>query len=52
MATSPDTDPRERARRHAEEAERLLRGRWISSYIKAQAHATLAAYYANVDGES
>jgi hypothetical protein len=36
----------QRAEQHASEAERLLKGRWISSYIKAQVHATLALYYA------
>ena len=36
----------DRAEQHAMEAERLLRGRLISSHVKAQAHATLAMYYA------
>ena len=38
----------ERAEHHAEEAERLLRGRFgiITNYVKAQVHATLAVYYA------
>jgi hypothetical protein len=46
MATSPSREQlRELADRHAEEAERLLRGAWISSHIKAQAHASLAVYY-------
>ena len=46
MATSPSREElHELAERHAQEAERLLKGKWISSHIKAQAHATLAAYY-------
>ena len=38
----------ERAEHHAQEAERLLRGRLgiITNYVKAQVHATLAVYYA------
>jgi len=36
---------RARADRHAQEAERLLDGRWVSSHIKGQLHATLALYY-------
>ena len=38
----------ERAEHHAQEAERLLQGRLgiITNYVKAQAHATLAVYYA------
>ena len=35
----------ERAEHHANEAERLLKSRWLSSHVKAQAHATLALYY-------
>ncbi len=35
----------DRAEQHAMEAERLLQGRFISSHIKAQVHATLAVYY-------
>ena len=38
-------DLRDRADRHAQEAERLLDGRWVSSHIKGQLHATLALYY-------
>ncbi|HXY86076.1 MAG TPA: hypothetical protein VEH52_11415 [Gaiellaceae bacterium] len=38
----------QQAARHAVEAERLLRGKLISAHIKAQAHATLAVYYAAV----
>lgn len=36
------------AEHHAQEAERLLKGRLgiITNYVKAQAHATLAVYYA------
>jgi hypothetical protein len=38
----------QRAEHHAQEAERLLAGRLglITNYVKAQAHATLAVYYA------
>jgi hypothetical protein len=35
----------DRDEQHAMEAERLLRGRVISSHVKAQVHATLALYY-------
>lgn len=35
----------DRAEQHAIEAERLLQGRFISSHLKAQVHATLALYY-------
>lgn len=35
----------DRAEQHAVEAERLLQGRFISSHVKAQVHATLALYY-------
>jgi hypothetical protein len=54
MAASPSKeDPRQLAERHAQEAERLLEGTWISSHVKAQAHATLALYYASlVDSSS
>ena len=46
MATSPSPDElRDLAERHAKEAERLLKGSWISSHVKAQAHASLAVYY-------
>ena len=40
-----ELDRRTRAEQHAQEAERLLKGRWISSYVKGQLHATLAVYY-------
>jgi hypothetical protein len=48
MTTAPVEADVERAAFHAEQAERLLIGRLglISSYAKAQAHATLAVYYA------
>jgi hypothetical protein len=49
MAANPaETDMSERAEHHALEAERLLQGRLgiITNYVKAQAHATLAVYYA------
>ena len=38
----------ELAEHHAQEAERLLKGKLgiITSYVKAQVHATLAVYYA------
>ena len=39
-------DDLQRAEHHASEAERLLESRWISSYVKAQVHASLALYYA------
>jgi hypothetical protein len=35
----------DRAEQHAMEAERLLKGRLISSHVRAQVHATLALYY-------
>ena len=38
-------DQRERAEKHANEAERLLKSWWLSSHVKAQVHATLAVYY-------
>jgi hypothetical protein len=45
-ATSGATDDlRERAERHAKEAERLLKSRFLSSHVKGQVHATLALYY-------
>jgi Tfp pilus assembly protein PilF len=46
MAASPPNDElRQLAEHHAQEAERLLKGAWISSHVKAQAHASLAVYY-------
>ena len=41
------TDASQRAEQHAQEAERLLKGRLgiITNYVKAQVHATLAVYY-------
>jgi hypothetical protein len=41
-------DLHELAENHAQEAERLLKGRLgiITNYVKAQVHATLAVYYA------
>jgi hypothetical protein len=45
-ATSGATDElRERAERHAQEAERLLKSMFLSSHVKGQVHATLALYY-------
>jgi hypothetical protein len=53
MATSATQDNlRDLAERHAQEAERLLKGTWISSHIKAQAHASLAVYYESRLNES
>ena len=46
MSTGPGGTNAQRAEHHADEAERLLRSRFISSHVKAQAHATLAVYYA------
>jgi hypothetical protein len=42
----------ERAEHHAQEAERLLKGRLgiITNIVKAQVHATLAVYYATRQG--
>jgi hypothetical protein len=45
MATTPTQTEMQRAEHHANEAERLLKGTWIASHVKAQAHATLAVYY-------
>ena len=45
MATTGAHPHIDRAEHHAIEAERLLKGRFISSHIKAQVHATLAVYY-------
>ena len=46
MATiSVPVDMHERAEHHAKEAERLLKGWFLSSHVKAQVHATLAVYY-------
>ena len=41
----------QRAEHHADEAERLLRSRLISSHVKAQAHATLALYYSTASND-
>lgn len=47
MATgSARADRHELAEHHAKEAERLLKSRLLSAHVKAQAHATLAVYYA------
>ena len=47
MAIMPAEVDVQRAEYHADQAERLLKGRLglISSYAKAQVHATLAVYY-------
>jgi hypothetical protein len=46
-AMNSQTDMRERAERHAKEAEQLLARRFgfLDNTLKAQAHATLAVYY-------
>lgn len=46
MTTTDTRRHIDRAEQHAVEAERLLQGRFISSHVKAQVHATLAVYYA------
>jgi len=53
MAAFPAQGDLERAEYHAEEAERLLRGRLgiITNFVKAEAHATLALYYLTRRGE-
>ena len=52
MATTTlQAEALERAEQHASEAERLLESRFLSSHVKAQAHATLAVYYAARHGE-
>jgi len=52
VATIPvETDAHGRSEFHAREAERLLRSRLLSSHVKAQAHATLAVYYAARQGD-
>ena len=47
MATLPAQADVQRAEYHANEAEKLLKGRLalLSSHVKAQVHATLAVYY-------
>ena len=53
MAAFPAyADAGELAEHHAQEAERLLKGKLgiITNYVKAQAHATLAVYYATRKG--
>jgi hypothetical protein len=49
MATNATQGNLQRAEQHAAEAERLLRGKLgiVTNYVKAQAHATLAVYYAD-----
>jgi hypothetical protein len=51
MATVSLQTDEERAKFHAEQAERLLMSRLglISSHVKAQVHATLAVYYSARD---
>jgi hypothetical protein len=52
MAAVAESGMSERAEHHAHEAERLLQGRLgiITNFVKAQAHATLAVYYATRQG--
>ena len=45
MTAIPAQDDAQRAEQHAIEAERLLKSQFVWSYVKAQAHATLALYY-------
>ena len=45
MSATPAQTDTQLAEYHASEAERLLKGRFISAHIKAEAHATLALYY-------
>jgi len=45
MVTTSAQRDRDHAEQHALEAERLLKDRFIWSYLKAQAHAALAVYY-------
>lgn len=52
MATTPAQADLQRAEQHANEAERLLKSTWVTSNIKAQAHATLALYYSARHSES
>jgi hypothetical protein len=51
MSTDDGQSDRERAEHHAAQAERLLKGKlgMLTSYVKAQAHATLAVYYSAKD---
>ena len=53
MTTAPAQGDLHRAEYHADEAERLLRGRLgiITNFVKAQAHATLAVYYLTRRGD-
>ena len=50
MTAPKSSDPRDLAAYHVAEAERLLKSWWISSHVQAQAHATLAVYYAEQAG--
>jgi len=47
MTTNTNQSDRQRAERHAAEAERLLAGRLgiVTNYVNARAHATRAVYY-------
>jgi hypothetical protein len=50
-AVVAQADVRGRAEHHANEAERLLKSRLLSSHVKAQVHATLAVYYSAAHGD-
>ncbi len=52
MTITPAQADAQRAEQHANEAERLLKSTWLTSHIKAQAHATLALYYSARHSES
>lgn len=52
MVVNPAQTDAQRAEQHAIEAERLLKSTWLTSHIKAQAHATLAVYYSARRSES
>ena len=53
MVTAPaQADVQRAEQQHANEAERLLKSTWLTSHIKAQAHATLALYYSARRSES
>ena len=46
MAAREAKTDAEHAEEHAQLAERLLKSRYIWSYVQAEAHASLALYYA------
>ena len=49
--TGRPEDTRALSEQHTKEAERLLKGRFLSSHVKGQIHATLALYYAAGRGD-